>query len=254
VIVGWFTTRNCIPPDVTTPYTIPFTSSKLIRSSDGVFYATEFLRRVWVIYPNNTNRVFSGGNTNLTFPIDGAGTVVSFNAPKQLAFDVNGTLLISDSRNFRIRKVDARGSARTFVGTIKGTSDGMGTNASFTAPNGLAIEPTTGTMYISDNQCIRSVQPSGLVNRLAGKCGSSGTNDGVGSNARFFGPGVRGKWGLQMMDACRLVSVALFVFSLECLTLGFPSSCCFFSPPHNQSVILHFPWIWLWTRTVETSL
>ncbi len=194
--------------DVTSPYSIPLiTSSKLTRSSSGAFYATDSLRRVWVIYPNNTNRVFAGGNTNLTFPIDGTGTLVSFSAPKQLAFDDSGTLWVSDASHFRIRKVDATGSAQTFVGTIKGTSDGVGTNAMFNAPNGLVIEPTTGTMYISDNQCIRSVQVSGLVNRLAGKCGTSGMADGVGTISRFFGPGVRAKW-ISSDDAggvCRVI-------------------------------------------------
>jgi hypothetical protein len=67
-----------------------------------------------------------------------------------------------------------------------GSHDGTGAAAQFANPYNLAAD-TGGTAYVADtfNYTIRKVTTAGVVTTLAGLAGTSGTNDGTGSAARF---------------------------------------------------------------------
>jgi Big-like domain-containing protein/NHL repeat-containing protein len=78
----------------------------------------------------------------------------------------------------------------TFAGTTgTGTADGTGSNARFNHPQGV-VSDTNGNAYVTDsgNNTIRKVTRAGVSSTIAGFAGTSGTNDGVGGNARFFNP------------------------------------------------------------------
>jgi hypothetical protein len=78
----------------------------------------------------------------------------------------------------------------TFAGTTgTGTADGTGSNARFNNPSGV-VSDTNGNAYVLDsgNNTIRKVTRAGVSSTIAGFAGTSGTNDGVGSNARFNSP------------------------------------------------------------------
>ncbi len=68
-----------------------------------------------------------------------------------------------------------------------GSSDGTNSTARFENPYGVAVD-TNGNVYVADNDTIRKVTPAGVVTTLAGLAGNYGTNDGMGSVARFEGP------------------------------------------------------------------
>lgn len=77
----------------------------------------------------------------------------------------------------------------TFAGSgERGDADGMGTTASFSAPLGLAVDPS-GTLYVADTESlkIRKITTDGLVTTFAGN-GLPGYDAGPGASARFFGP------------------------------------------------------------------
>src|SRR6266496_1097898 len=69
-----------------------------------------------------------------------------------------------------------------------GSVDGNGAEASFSYPQGVAVGPS-GNVYVADTSSlkIRKITPEGLVTTLAGD-GRSGYDDGIGTQARFFGP------------------------------------------------------------------
>ena len=71
-----------------------------------------------------------------------------------------------------------------------GYSDGTGSAARFNYPEGVAVD-SSGNVYVAEsgNNVIRQITPGGVVSTLAGLAGSSGTNDGTGSAARFYYPG-----------------------------------------------------------------
>src|SRR5215469_5824207 len=80
----------------------------------------------------------------------------------------------------------------TFAGPsdwVAESLDGLGVNARFSGPADVVMD-SNGNFYIADrsNNTIRKMAPDGQVTTLAGLAGTSGTNDGLGAAARFFGP------------------------------------------------------------------
>jgi hypothetical protein len=122
---------------------------------------------------------------------DGTGTAALFNNPADIASD--GTnLYIADSGNNTIRKiVIATGEVTTLAGTAgtSGSVNGTGTAALFNNPLGIATDRTN--LYIADsgNNTIRKIViAKGTVTTFAGKAGSSGSTDDMGTAALFNNP------------------------------------------------------------------
>ncbi len=128
------------------------------------------------------------GSTNVT---NGTGSAARFNTPTGVAVDTNGNVYVADTYNHLIRKITPVGAVSTFAGlaTVAGTNNGTGTAALFNDPFSLAMGPNT-TVYVADtyNHTVRKITPAGVVTTLAGSPTLSGTNDGVGSAARFNTP------------------------------------------------------------------
>jgi sugar lactone lactonase YvrE len=74
------------------------------------------------------------------------------------------------------------------VGAV-GSADGVGANARFRWPRGIAID-IAGNLYVADtgNNTIRKITPDHTVTTLAGLAASPGALDGKGSAARFIAP------------------------------------------------------------------
>jgi hypothetical protein len=72
---------------------------------------------------------------------------------------------------------------------VFGTNDGIGPQARFWYPSGVAVD-SAGRVFIADtwNETIRKITSDGTVSTLAGLAGSWGSADGVGSGARFSSP------------------------------------------------------------------
>ena len=97
---------------------------------------------------------------------DGPALAASFDAPKELAIDREGNLLIVDTENHAIRRVDIRtGTVATIAGSGRQGGDGDGGPARAAAlyrPHGAAVA-ADGSIYIGDtnNHRIRKVSCSG---------------------------------------------------------------------------------------------
>lgn len=131
------------------------------------------------------------GAANMYGSTDGVATAASFASPKAITTD--GTnLFVSDSSNHTIRKiVIATGKVTTMAGYagIGGAIDGVGSSARFRSPYGLTTDGTS--LFVSDfgNHTIRRVDiATGVVTTLAGVSGTSGSDDGTGTAARFYYP------------------------------------------------------------------
>ncbi|SEO64952.1 IPT/TIG domain-containing protein [Mucilaginibacter gossypiicola] len=111
-----------------------------------------------------------------------------FRAPRGIVADANGIIYVAESAG-RIMKIAKDGTTSVFAGKVgNGASDGLGTNASFNNPNGLAIDKA-GNLYVADytNNMIRKITPAGLVTTIAGST-KNGDDDGVGTAATFNYP------------------------------------------------------------------
>ncbi len=122
---------------------------------------------------------------------DGSGTSARFRMPSGLAVDTTGALLVTDRDNHTIRKVTASGSVTTLAGKAgqAGSSDGTGSAARFSSPDGLAAAGDGSVVVADTGSCtIRRISAAGAVSTLAGQAGSCGSTDGTGSAARFSHP------------------------------------------------------------------
>ena len=77
----------------------------------------------------------------------------------------DGNLTLPLLGNNAIRRIDTRSNVTTLAGGTYGSLDGMGTNARFGAPAGIAVDPS-GNLYVADyfNNAIRKGIPGSPQN------------------------------------------------------------------------------------------
>jgi len=123
--------------------------------------------------------------------VDGLAKEARFSQPGGIAFDGNGNIYVADTGNHTIRKITPDGVVTTLAGAPgqAGSADGVGADARFFEPAAVAAD-TAGNVYVADksNHTVRKVTPEGVVSTLAGLAGTYGSADGMGADARFFGP------------------------------------------------------------------
>ena len=136
----------------------------------------------------------------------GSGTLAAVRLPRGLALDAAGNLLLVDSQNHRIRRLDAASGQMSTVagdGTQAYAGDGgPAVAASLNVPRGVAVTPA-GLPTLSDtgNARIRQVDAAAVIHTLAG----------VGSTAAgvltLTGPSVTG-YGTGAVTAALAASPA----------------------------------------------
>jgi sugar lactone lactonase YvrE len=129
------------------------------------------------------------GNGALSYA-DGVGTSTSFYRPWAVTASSTGVIYVGDFRNNRIRMIlPSSAVVTTFAGSgIGAWLDGVGTNARFLYPRGLAFDGA-GNLFVADqgNNRIRRVNPSAVVTTFAGS-GFPTCIDGSGTSASFSAP------------------------------------------------------------------
>ena len=159
-------------------------SDVAIADDGGLLVADRANHRIRRIDPDGTVSTVAGSGVGSQ---DGGIAEATFNRPTSLALRPDGTIVVSDILNHRIREISADGIVRTFAGGIEGTTDGPPDQAGFRLPAGLAIAPS-GRVYVADreNHRIRRVDPDGTVSTVAGD--TEGFADGTSTAARFSFP------------------------------------------------------------------
>jgi hypothetical protein len=110
--------------------------------------------------------------------VTGTGSIqpnALFNTPCGIIVDDSNNVFVVDSGNHNIRKITSAGMVSTFAGSnastpVSGFADGTGTFATFTSPNGIAID-SYSNLYIADtgNAIIRKITSDSSVSTIAGK-------------------------------------------------------------------------------------
>jgi sugar lactone lactonase YvrE len=161
-----------------------------VDAAGNVYVADQLAFVIRVISPNGTVSTLAG-TPERRGSMDGVGAAARFSDPTALAVDAAGNVYVADSANGTIRRITPSGLVTTLAGQAGsyGSSDGVGPNARFQSPHGVAVDPA-GNLYVSDtaSHTIRRVTPAGVVTTLAGVAGAPGSTDGTGSAARFSYP------------------------------------------------------------------
>ena len=114
--------------------------------------------------------------------------------PHASAVDAAGNIYVANGNDTILKIIPGNplGVATVFAGEpgVHGSADGTGSAARFYSPEGIAVDASTGTIYVADhlNHTIRKITPAGVVTTFAGKPGVSGSADGTGAAARFNRP------------------------------------------------------------------
>ena len=165
-----------------------------------------------VTYPGGVVSTLAGGGsstgTSAGF-VDATGTSALFNYPSEVAplplaaGATSCTIAVADAYNHRIRLVTYPGGVVT---TLAGSgavypadtvySDGIGVNARFGRPFGLAVllgsSAASGSIAVVDEYYQATIRivtyPDGNVRTLAGLLDNAAYVDGTGTNARFGSP------------------------------------------------------------------
>lgn len=122
--------------------------------------------------------VIAGSAQGAGFSGDGgAATSAQLSLPTGVAVDTLGNILIADSKNQRIRRIDNTGTIHTYAGNGDQGYGGDGASAldaSFNVPHSVAAD-ANGDLFVADslNQRIRRVRNDGIIVTVAGN-GESG--------------------------------------------------------------------------------
>jgi hypothetical protein len=138
--------------------------------------------RVRRVFPNGTIVTVAGvGSTG--FSGDGGPAVLAqLNAPSAAVMTGDGSILIADANNNRIRVVDPNGTISTAAGNGTPAFAGDGgpaASASLSFPADVALTADGGYLIAdNDNNSVRYVSPTGLITTLAGSGSPGFSGDG----------------------------------------------------------------------------
>ena len=177
-----------------------------VGPDDSIYLSDMANQRIRRIAPDGTIDTVAGTGDH-GWNGDGALLETSFASPAlqraepafKLDWDLDGTMLLADTHNGRIRRLDFdTGEVETVAGrgeTPPGSDNGTGctagcgfggdggpaTEAMLNYPADVAVAPD-GTIYIADanNHCVRAVDTDGIISTFAGVCGEQGYDGDFG--------------------------------------------------------------------------
>ena len=156
-----------------------------VAAADGVVYISDRSNnRIRKLYDGVVSTL--AGTAEFGFQ-NGDSDVAQFNNCRGVALDSQGSLLVADCENNRIRAVTMDGATTTLAGTGGySQEDGPVAAASFSCPNGVLGTPD-GSIYVADDHSIRKISTDGVVTTIAGSY-EEGFVDGLGEGACFDCP------------------------------------------------------------------
>ncbi len=128
-------------------------SRAIVAGPDGILYVAGD-HRIFKVTPQGGVATLAGNDDGYA---EGTGTEARFDGISDLALAPDGSLIVADADNNRIRRVTTAGVVTTVAGDgIEGFRNGAANTARFSNPLGVAVA-ADGTVYVADegNDAIR---------------------------------------------------------------------------------------------------
>lgn len=170
---------------------------------DGRIAVSDYTKHVISIVTPTGQVTPLAGTAGVAGMVDGVGAGAKFSAPYQMVVMADGSLLVTDFGNSRLRKVELNGTVTTMAGKQAGFVDGSMAQAQFKNPEGIAID-AAGDIYVSDvgNARIRRIHGD-TVETIAGDGTPGYVDNDDNLTAQFYG-----LEGLTVNDDGSMVYVA----------------------------------------------
>jgi hypothetical protein len=187
---------------------------------------------------------------------DGTNGAARFYHPLGVGVDSNTNLYVVDSYNGTLRKITPYGTnwvVSTIAGNhiVSGYADGTNAAASFSLPNGLALDGI-GNLYVADGfyNIIRQVSPVGtnwVVTTIGGSAtNSAGSADGTNSAARFKRP-----WGIASDGSGNLYVTDYNNYTVRRGVVPVPPSAPIIKTVGRSGANINFTWSAVTGRTYQ---
>lgn len=141
---------------------------------------------------------------------DGKALNATFDCPHAVIQDMDGNIVVADTDNHCLRKIDRSGIVSTFsgVGSVWSKTDPH--SLVLSSPHGMALMQD-GRIAVADtgNNCVRVVDKAGRISTLCGGR-EAGYKDGGCDDVRFNGP-----YGIVVMADGNLLVLALNVCACD---------------------------------------
>ena len=164
----------------------------LSAAGGGYVFADQGNSRVRRVGADGRITTVAGSGTPGFSGDNGPATSAQLDAPNGVATLPDGSVLIADSNNNRVRRVSPAGVITTVAGTgVPGLSgdNGPATSAQLAFPVGLAVQADGGYLIAdNDNSRIRRVSPGGTITTVAGTTRGLGGDNGPATAAQIDDP------------------------------------------------------------------
>jgi hypothetical protein len=161
----------------------------------GFLIADTFNAVVRQVSPDGVITRVAGTGVSGSAGDGGPATDAQLLYPVSVAVTADGGFLIVDAYNYVVRKVSSAGVITRVAGTLEvlgsAGDDGAATDAELDTPLGVAVT-ADGGFLIADtfNHVVRKVSATGVITRVAGTLGVSGSSgdDGLATSAKLHQP------------------------------------------------------------------
>lgn len=167
--------------------------SALALSPTGQLHIVDYNNmRVLALDDDGVLRSVAGTGVHAYATIDTPAVDSHLENPVDVAFLPSGELLIVEQHAGRVLRIDEAGILRAFAGRCDDVAclgfwgdGGRATDALLSEANGVAVD-STGRVHIADtdNHCLRTVTPDGIIDRLAGDGEPGFSDEGLGRFGR----------------------------------------------------------------------
>ncbi|MBK8811922.1 MAG: hypothetical protein IPN69_14495 [Acidobacteria bacterium] len=153
-------------------------------SGSRVYVADTYNDRIRIV-ENGQVRTLAGSTRG--FADSETAAIARFDTPTGIALGFDGSVIVADSGNGRLRAVRGDGATQTLAGGGKEFGDGPPNAAGLYQPTAVTVD-RSGVIYFTDGSAIRKIDPTGPIRVTTISSENRGFADGALAESKFNRP------------------------------------------------------------------